>query len=213
MVALNRNAHTRRTEGVRGGRSLELVDNILDVTLAELGRVGYAELRVDEIAVRCAVNKTTIYRRWPTKDDLVLAALMSFSTTVPVPDTGSVRSDVLGYVRGMIQLLATPKGHAMFRVVQAEKLRPEFEPVLRRLRAESWKARGAIFERGVARGELPKGCNARLLAEMCFCPIMIRFMHFAEAPDWDYIEQVLEVTLAGAHVTVAKPAKRARSRP
>ena len=70
---------TRRTEGVlTGGRSARIVDGVLEATAEELSRVGYAALRVDEVAERSGVNKTTIYRRWPTKSDLVRATLEHF---------------------------------------------------------------------------------------------------------------------------------------
>jgi len=55
------------------------VSRVLETTLEVLGRVGYASLRVEDIATRAGVNKTTIYRRWPSRADLVVAALTTLA--------------------------------------------------------------------------------------------------------------------------------------
>ncbi|HWL87667.1 MAG TPA: helix-turn-helix domain-containing protein, partial [Polyangiaceae bacterium] len=96
---------TRRTEGIRRqGRSAEIVELVLENTVEEFGRSGYSGLRVEEIAARSGVNKTTIYRRWPTKDDLVVAAIQWISPYKRPPNTGSLRTDLLGMLRGMVEL-------------------------------------------------------------------------------------------------------------
>ena len=60
-----------------GGRSARIVADVLRATAEELARVGYAALRMEEVARVAGVNKTTVYRRWPTKEDLVSAALLA----------------------------------------------------------------------------------------------------------------------------------------
>ena len=66
----------RRTEGKRvHGRSARVQSAVLRATAEELGRVGFAALRIEDVALRSGVNKTTIYRRWPTKQELVRASL------------------------------------------------------------------------------------------------------------------------------------------
>ena len=87
----------RRTVGARtGGRSERVVRDVLRATIDELARSGYAALRVDDVAARAGVNKTTVYRRWPTKTDLVAAAIRaSAGQHEPVPDTGSARRDLV----------------------------------------------------------------------------------------------------------------------
>ena len=67
---------TRRTRGVQSGpRSKRIVNSVREATLSELARVGYAGLSVDAIAQAAGVHRTTIYRRWPTKQDLVEALI------------------------------------------------------------------------------------------------------------------------------------------
>src|SRR6476620_6709836 len=77
-----------------GGRSARVVSTVLRTTLEVLGHQGYAGLRVDEIAERAGVNKTTIYRRWPTRAHLVIAALTNLATPPVAVETGHLESDL-----------------------------------------------------------------------------------------------------------------------
>jgi AcrR family transcriptional regulator len=71
-----------------GGRSARVVADVLRTTLEIIGENGFAGLRVEDVAARAAVNKTTIYRRWPTRGDLLIAALTSLSTQPASAETG-----------------------------------------------------------------------------------------------------------------------------
>src|SRR5689334_5086908 len=76
-----------------GGRSERVVRDVLTAAVAELARVGYVALRVEDVAAGAGVNKTTVYRRWPTKAALVTAALRT--TDEPeLPETGALRQDL-----------------------------------------------------------------------------------------------------------------------
>ena len=85
----------------RGGRKRDagLSENILDATLDELARVGYDRVTMDAIAARTGAAKTSVYRRWATKADLVLEALTALGQRAAaagqLPDTGSLRGDLL----------------------------------------------------------------------------------------------------------------------
>src|SRR5687767_9883677 len=72
-VGAVRRASVRRTRGILGGRSDQVVRRVLAAAMAEVARSGYAGFRMDAVAARARVNKTTIYRRWPTRAALVTA--------------------------------------------------------------------------------------------------------------------------------------------
>jgi AcrR family transcriptional regulator len=77
-----------RTRSLRPGpRSHRLVEKVRNATMAELARVRFAGLAIEEVAKAANVSRTTIYRRRPSKGALLLAALEpgSASTTIPVP--------------------------------------------------------------------------------------------------------------------------------
>src|SRR4051812_48103459 len=89
---------TRRTQGVLGGRSEEVVRRVLDAALGELARSGYSGFRMEAVAKEAAVNKTTIYRRWPTRAALVSALVEQMRTPLresPLPDTGALEDDLI----------------------------------------------------------------------------------------------------------------------
>src|SRR5207302_1077741 len=89
---------SRRTQGILGGRSEQVVRRVLDAAIVELARSGYHGFRIDAVAARAAVNKTTIYRRWPSRAALVTALVDRLRTPLresPLPDTGALESDLV----------------------------------------------------------------------------------------------------------------------
>ena len=204
-------AKTRRTEGVRTmGRAARVVESVLRATAQELARVGYAALRVDEVAEISGVNKTTIYRRWPTKVDLTMAALR-LSKPPPAQDTGDLRKDVLAWILEMLEFAASPIGSGLIRVMQTERGHPEIEAIARKLRKEQRAARVALVERAIARGELPKGVDAHLLGDLLFIPMLSRSVNDGERLDPRYVERAVDLVLAGARAS-ATSSGSARSR-
>src|SRR4051812_28120293 len=97
-----------------GGRSARVVSEVLSATLEVFSEHGYAGLSVEAVALRAGVNKTTIYRRWPTKVDLLGAALFSLRDEDPEPpDTGSLREDLVGVLRQLVTRIETPRHRAI----------------------------------------------------------------------------------------------------
>jgi AcrR family transcriptional regulator len=193
------NPSTRRTEGRRTrGRSARVVDEVLITTAKELGRVGYDALRIDDVAERCGVNKTTIYRRWPTKADLVLATIRSLIVAPEVPDTGSLRADLIAHFEHFSALARSPVGRGVLRVFQAERTHPELAKMPRQLRKEQRATRRKLLERAIARGELPAKADVDLLGDVSAAPIVLRIAHHGEDVDTAYIEACVDLVLAGA---------------
>src|SRR5688500_15054981 len=97
---------TRRTGNARTrGRAAKVVDRVVKATAEELSRVGYAAMRVEDVAARSGVHKTTIYRRWPTKEDLVAATITTMirrSDRRAAIDTGTVRGDLRQSLLGVL---------------------------------------------------------------------------------------------------------------
>ncbi len=85
----------RRSPQARvGGRSARVVSTVLRTTLEVLGERGYAGLRIEDVAAQAGVNKTTIYRRWPTRADLVIAALTTLATPPKAVHSGRLEGDL-----------------------------------------------------------------------------------------------------------------------
>ena len=84
-------------------RGEELEAALLQAAWDELAEVGFAKLTMESVAVRAKTGVAVLYRRWPNKDDLVIAAIGHYGKTRPVevPDTGTLRGDMLGLLRGI----------------------------------------------------------------------------------------------------------------
>ena len=189
---------TRRTEGVRvKGRAARVVTDVLTATAEELSRVGYAALRVEDVATRSGVNKTTIYRRWPTKPELVGAALRAVWQSPDVPDTGSVRGDFIESLTRTAAFAMSPIGRGLTHVIQLERAHPEVEPIARGLREEFRALREQLVTRGIERGELAPETDARFVSDLVSAPIFSRLFTDGESVDGAFIESVIDVVLTG----------------
>ena len=85
----------QRTRQRRRGEELEAA--LLEAAWRELVEAGFARLTMESVAARARTGVAVLYRRWPNKDDLVLAAIRHYGTTHPVdiPDTGDLRDDLI----------------------------------------------------------------------------------------------------------------------
>src|SRR5271170_7433864 len=85
----------QRTRQRRRGEELEAA--LLEAAWAELVEAGFAKLTMESVAARAKTGVAVLYRRWPNKDELVLATISHYGTTHPVdiPDTGSLRGDMI----------------------------------------------------------------------------------------------------------------------
>lgn len=180
---------------------------VLRATAEELGRVGYLALRVEDVAQHAGVNKTTIYRRWPTKADLVSAALRQAECGgEEVPDTGSVREDLLVMLRRFARRGRTP----MVRVMMAELSHPEVQAIAHGLKHKFEADWVKIIARGMARGELPSETSPLLVIEVITATVVGRVMRGEEPPDAAFCETVVDLVLAGA-VSIARTRVHAKS--
>jgi AcrR family transcriptional regulator len=200
---------TRRTVNLRSrGRAAKVVESVVTATAEELGRVGYAALRVEDVAARSGVHKTTIYRRWPTKAELVaatIATMIAQGEQRRAVDTGTVRSDLRASLLAALDLKPSERG--VLRIMQVERAMPEVNALARRFRDEVQHMRLAMVRRGVARGELPKGVDAELIVDLVSAPVQ-RALLLDESMDARALDGMLDVVLAGAAACAAKVTAR-----
>src|SRR5215470_9092845 len=144
----------------RGGRSMDGSRDVVlrEAALALLAEVGYDRLTMDAVAARARAGKTTIYRRWPGKAELVVDALNSLKGAPDIPDTGSLRQDLRALAESITS--AESQFGAQVTIGMVNALAHDGE--LRRVFGEKFIApRTAgyrtVFERAVARGEMPGG--------------------------------------------------------
>src|SRR5437879_8491674 len=113
MPAMSSQALTERKLRL-GGRSARVRAAVLHAAFAELGEKGYDGFSMEAVARRSGVHKTTVYRRWPTRDALVIDALDSRSDRhSPIPCTGSLRVDLRVFAEDVFTKLSSQQGKAM----------------------------------------------------------------------------------------------------
>jgi AcrR family transcriptional regulator len=182
-----------------GGRSARVVSEVLRATAEELGRVGYLALRVEDVALHAGVNKTTIYRRWPTKADLVSAVLRDAAEGCEAPpDTGAVRDDLLILVGRLAEHGRAP----WVKVMMAECIHPEVYAIVHGLKHQFEADWVRAIARGMARGEVPPDASPLLVTELITSAVIGRIVRGEEAPDAPFRESVVDLVLAGAGATV-----------
>jgi AcrR family transcriptional regulator len=200
----------RRGRGRPAGGSDAVVHAILRTTLEQLGRRGYAALSIDQVATAAEVNKTTIYRRWPTKGELVVAAVVACREAQPrfVP-TGRLRDDLLSLLRNKARTISTPRQRAISSAINT--LDPSISAaLLQELRRRRYTMPRDVVEAAVAQGELPAETDTEFLTQLLLAPIFYRSLVLRETVPDDLIVRTIDTVLAGAgHVQPRKQVKKA----
>jgi AcrR family transcriptional regulator len=175
-------------------RSVECDHAILEAALAEYATHGLDGLSVDAVAVRAGVSKATIYRRYPSKAQLVAAAAFAVAEdAAPKPDTGSLRGDITAALMNLRRLLQDPVLGAATRMLVTDAVRNEelaqmHTEFVRRRRQGSFDA----FRRAIARGELRPDVDLDIAADTLAAPLFYRHMVLHDQVDDAYVEAIVE---------------------
>ncbi len=174
---------------VEGDREQE----ILDATVEVLGDVGYDRLTMDAVATRAKASKATLYRRWNGKVSLVIDALLSVKGPPALPDTGTLRGDLIASFCGMGGLTDDRSVATFASVITAISRDQDFAAAFRRevVGPKSQVAR-TVFERARDRGELAPGVDIDLLAPALAGIVLHRMYLMGELPDEALITRVID---------------------
>jgi AcrR family transcriptional regulator len=136
----------------------DVTEAITEAVLDELAESGYGRLSMEAVAKRAGVGKSALYRRWSSKQDMVISVIASFSVGLaPTPDTGSLRGDVLAALQALLDWLTHERFSRIFPDLIAESGRnPALASAMFESVGEPRRRIGAgMLHRAVARGELP----------------------------------------------------------
>jgi AcrR family transcriptional regulator len=165
---------------------------------------------VEEVATRAGVNKTTVYRRYPTKLELVKEAIDHFIADMQMDfeETGSLRGDLINSGKAMIRLLSSAVGQGLFRTVLLDRIEPELESIFRAHQAKQESRWRTLGERAAARGELssPSAVMAAVdaVAGAIHLRILFKKEHVDERAVADLVDTVLHGVLAGDSTAMAR---------
>lgn len=181
-----------------GGRSARVRRAVLDATLDLLHAHGMDGLTVADVSTRAGVHESTIYRRWGTRENLMIDALLEEAEELlPVPDTGSVREDLITYLTALTAHLNTPRGNDFDRALAAAG----DDPATSEARNQYWNTRyshsGEIIRRAIDRGELPDTIDPRLAVEMLVAPLHFKVVLTREPLDPALSERLVDTVLYG----------------
>lgn len=189
---------SRRTQGLLGGRSEQVVRRVLDAALVELSHSGYADFRMEAIASRAAVNKTTIYRRWPNRAALVAALVERMRIPLrdsSLPDTGQLEADLLEAFKRRCVIGRRAEGRAWARLL-TERHNPEVESLIGTAVDERRGEWIAMVTRAIHRGELPPNTDAQLLLDVVRAIVDSRTPSRQLNEDW--LAVAVQTAIAGA---------------
>ena len=183
---------------VEGERELEVLEATLDV----LADVGYDRLTMDAVATRAKASKATLYRRWNNKVSLVIDALLITKGAPEVPDTGSLRGDLLAVYCGFHGQagLMDPKAVATFSsVITALGRDAEFAAAFREhVIGPKIAVSEAIYANAKARGEVREDLDVSLFGPSLAGICLHRVFMLGEIPDQDLITRIIDQIIVPA---------------
>jgi AcrR family transcriptional regulator len=172
---------------------------ILVATIELVSEVGLAGLTMDAVASRAGVSKATIYRRWSSKESLLLDAWMSCVRRPEAPDTGNLHDDLTAMFSGIDdQPLADADLQRVFpQMIAAAKVNPDVAEAYRAFIAERRLPMRTVLERAVARGELSAELDLDVVHDLLVAPLLYRWLVSDGPVDQRVTGSIVEIVLAG----------------
>ena len=174
---------------------------ITDAMFDQLAEVGYARMSMDAVARRAGVGKAAVYRRWPSKQAMLIDLVgTAMRRNLPeVPDAGSLAGDVRGFLDVIVAQVADSRTRRIALDVLVETTRtPELAAALHDVVAEPRRtAAAAVLTRAIDRGELPVDLDRELGLDLLIAPLLVRLLMVAEPVDDAYLTRLTTVIVAG----------------
>lgn len=189
-----------RRRGRPPGPSPQVRTAVVEAAGEELAASGFAGFSAERVAERAGVHRSTLYRHWPTKRDLIVAvAQASYAERLPSPDTGSWEGDLRALVDGLAVSIAAPVSRALFGALAAAG---RSDPELQEAVMAMWRADTvhhlAPIQRAQARGEVDPSVDPGLLLEAISAPLVERLCVTGAPLTPHFLEFNVQLVLRGA---------------
>jgi AcrR family transcriptional regulator len=171
---------------------------IVAAAFEELAEHGYRGLSMDRVAARAGVGKAALYRRWPSRQAMIIDAAASVATDAALPpDTGSLRGDVLAVIEDGLAVAQHPIAGRVIADLAAEARRsPELaDALLARFRDPRRTAARAMLQRAVERGEIAPDVDVQVALQLIAGPLYLRAVFPGEQLDATYPERLADAFL------------------
>jgi AcrR family transcriptional regulator len=180
-------------------RSEQAEQAIIDAALELFAERGVEGVCVEAVAAKAGVGKATIYRRWPSKEELLIAALGSLKSPMPDPQGATVREDLVQMVDVMVRDAADPRYARQFAMLHGEgenypKLMARYYETIVQPRREVIRA---ALRRGIDRGELRADLDVDVAMLTLTGTVMARGKHDPTPASPGFAARVVDELLAG----------------
>jgi AcrR family transcriptional regulator len=183
----------------RGGRPRDPSrDGVIRAAILRLlADVGYGALTMDAVASEAGVGKATIYRRWRTKQDLVVDTISDLNRAEATPpDTGSLEGDLRLMLRSLVSVITGPTGAATLSLLSTVPHQPALAEAFRDGPLAVWRhAFEQIWARAEQRGEVRPGVAGSVPAETTSALLVQRWLLTGEPVDEAYADEVLDTVV------------------
>lgn len=190
------------SEKARPGRqrSQAADDSILAAALDVLAADGYGGLTMSAVIAAAGVSSATLYRRWPTKQQLVAAALASLHSAVVDIDTGSLEGDVAEFLRSSADTMSVRRADLAEDVAVELRRNPDFRAAVNeKFVVPRLVVLGHILDRARNRGELGPGLSAEVAMSFINGPLHHRVFVMGGEPTPAFLRSVVAAALASLH--------------
>ncbi|MFF1320725.1 TetR/AcrR family transcriptional regulator [Streptomyces chartreusis] len=191
MVGMQRDGAVRgrgrpREERVTGAVLTAVVDLVTEQ--------GIGAVTMDAVATRAGVSKPAIYRRWPTKQDLIIAAAETRLGVLSVPDLGDFRAELRFVLTARLEAYRLPGSDRLIAgligvAAEAGAARGQYAEYTERITSETRR----ILERGMVRGDVDPDTDVRAAATLVAAPLIFRLIGEQEMPDARFVETLVEL--------------------
>jgi AcrR family transcriptional regulator len=180
-----------------GGRGSARESAICAAALELLAEVGYDQMSMDAVAARARASKATIYRRWPGKQEMVVHAIRCRGPQhVELPDTGSLRGDIIATLRMVHEGIGAQDLALLAGVLRAMREAPEIADTLRKQVIEDKReVSRTIVRRAVERGELGPAADPEMFHEVAPALMFFRVLVTGEPVDDDFLAHAADDVL------------------
>ncbi|MEU9203475.1 TetR/AcrR family transcriptional regulator [Streptomyces sp. NPDC048332] len=182
---------------VRGpGRPREerVTGAVLDAVVELVTEQGMAAVTMDVVATRAGVSKPAIYRRWPTKQDLIIAAAETRIGVLSVPDLGDFGAELRFVLTARLEAYRLPGSNRLLAGLiaasaDAGAARGQYAEYTERIMSETRR----VLERGIARGDVAPDTDVRAAATLVAAPLVFRLIGEMELPDDRFVDSLVDL--------------------
>lgn len=167
---------------------------VLNAVVELVTEQGMQAVTMDAVAARAGVSKPAIYRRWPTKQDLVIAAAETRIGPLSVPDLGDLRAELRVVLMARLEAYRLPGSDRLIAgmigaAAEAGAVRGQYAQYTERITSETRR----ILERGIARGDVRPDVDVRAAATLVAAPLLFRLVGEQGLPDARFVEALVDL--------------------